>query len=186
MVLTYNADARGNSPILYVNAAVRADFSVDIAPSGTRTTDAGSNFRIGNSVDGSRTHDGLIDEVRLYKGRILTVAEVTEHYAGVFADETGLAAHYKMDEGTGTSVADSSGNANTGTLSGAGATWSTTVHSPLDETVTWATDKIFHTVASPASHRYWRTIIESPAGTETMKKILLLNRALGAFEKGVA
>ena len=92
--------------------------------------------------------------------------------------------HWTFDEASGAAL-DTSGNGNDGAFT-ANATRSETVYSPLDETITWAADKIFHTIASPASYRYWRMLIESPAGTETMKKILLLNRALGAFEKGVA
>ena len=41
-------------------------------------------------------HSGGLDEVRIYD-RALEDAEIAEHYAGVFDDETGLIAHWSFD-----------------------------------------------------------------------------------------
>lgn len=56
--------------------------------------------------------DGTIDEARIYN-RALSPAEVEKLYRWA----PGPVAHWKFDEGTGTSANDSSGNSNTGTLS---------------------------------------------------------------------
>lgn len=90
---------------------------------------------IGMRFTGSSNFNGSIDEVRIYNVS-LTAAEVYALYdsnksaylnikddptLGI-TDETGLVAYYKMDAGTGSSsstVVDSSGKGNTGTVSGA-------------------------------------------------------------------
>jgi len=53
-----------------------------------------------------------VNEMRIYT-RALSATEVTEHYNGIYTDETDLAAHWKMDENAGDALADSSLNANT-------------------------------------------------------------------------
>lgn len=52
-------------------------------------------------------------------------ANIAMHFAPQAADSgpSGLVAHWKFDEGSGSTTADSSGNGNTGTISG--ATWTT-------------------------------------------------------------
>ena len=68
---------------------------------------------------GNEYLNGKVDETRIYN-RALSPAEVAQLYN--FAP--GPKAHLKMDEGSGISAADSSGNSNTGTLND-GPTWST-------------------------------------------------------------
>ncbi|HEV2521700.1 MAG TPA: LamG domain-containing protein [Candidatus Acidoferrales bacterium] len=58
--------------------------------------------------------NGTIDDVRVYS-RALSAAEITALYN---AGNGGLVGWWKMDEGTGTSAADSSGQGNTMTLDG--------------------------------------------------------------------
>ena len=59
---------------------------------------------------------GQIDEVRIWK-RALTQTEIRNNMSKKLAGtESGLVAYYKMDEGTGTIVEDSSPNSNNGTL----------------------------------------------------------------------
>ena len=65
---------------------------------------------------------GLIGEVLLY-GRVLSEAEITALYNGQAATG-GLRGWWKLDEGTGDTARDSSGNNNHGTLEG-GAVWFT-------------------------------------------------------------
>lgn len=59
---------------------------------------------------------GTLDEFRIYS-RTLSATEVV-----VLAQDPTLAAHFRFDEGTGISAADSTGNGHDGTLS-AGVTW---------------------------------------------------------------
>ncbi|HSI20580.1 MAG TPA: LamG domain-containing protein [Verrucomicrobiae bacterium] len=66
---------------------------------------------------GANRYLGSLDDIRVYS-RAVTATEVAELYQGKATSNTGLAAWWKLDEGTGTSVADSSGNGATGTLAG--------------------------------------------------------------------
>jgi len=59
--------------------------------------------------------DGSLDEVRIYN-RGLSPTEVLEHYNGIFKDESNLQLYYGMDEGSGTTVHDGSGNGRDGTM----------------------------------------------------------------------
>jgi hypothetical protein len=71
-----------------------------------------------------RHFNGRIDEVRILS-RALAPDEVRGDYnaQGHYPARSGTAAWYHGDEGTGTTLADASGNGNTGTISG--ATWAT-------------------------------------------------------------
>ena len=78
---------------------------------------------------------GNIDEVALWDS-VLTADEITAIYnsgtptdltvdAGDYASSSDLVGYWRMEENTGTTVADSSSNSNTGTLTN-GAAWSST------------------------------------------------------------
>ncbi len=66
--------------------------------------------------------DGMLDDLRIYD-RALSEAEVQTLAANL---DVGLAAHWKFDDGAGTTALDSSGNGNHGTLTN-GPTWATGV-----------------------------------------------------------
>ena len=72
-------------------------------------------------------YNGFIDEVRIYN-RALSAEEATQHYFnGVYSNESGLVGKWLMDENSGGTAYDTSGNANDGTISG--AAWSTNIFS---------------------------------------------------------
>ncbi|HWA51560.1 MAG TPA: DUF2341 domain-containing protein [Patescibacteria group bacterium] len=72
-----------------------------------------------DTTSGSNPWSGLINDVRLYN-RALSPAEISQLYNYA----PGPVAYWKMDEGTGTNVNDSSGNGNTGTWNGTlGSQW---------------------------------------------------------------
>jgi hypothetical protein len=76
---------------------------------------------IGRYPNGTIRHfNGRIDEVRILS-RALTSDEVRGDYnaPGHYPARSGTAAWYHGDEGTGTTLADASGNGNTGTIYGA-------------------------------------------------------------------
>jgi len=79
-----------------------------------------NNLYIGSRGD-ARYFNGLIDEVRIYN-RTLSSAEITEHYDGIFSNETGLAGLWHFDEESGETAYDSSPFDNDGTLI-KGAEW---------------------------------------------------------------
>ena len=75
-----------------------------------------SELAIGDDPYGSGFTGGL-DDVRIYN-RNLSAAEISDLYTNA------LVGWWKMDEGSGTTTADSSGNGNTGTLTNS-PTWTT-------------------------------------------------------------
>jgi hypothetical protein len=110
--VVYNQEDR----IIYINGS-----EVGRQTIGSGTVNFGGGLYIGTDKSGQGL-SGIIDDVRIYN-RALSATEVEQLYEGRFTDTTGLVGHWKMDEGTGTTVADSSGNGNTGTING--ATWQT-------------------------------------------------------------
>ncbi len=115
----YIADSGGTlsatgftSPTIYVNGAVSSTVTANVWQLVTITTNtaiSASAFALGKI--GSNYFDGTMDEVRLYN-RSFSPLEVRQLYN--FAP--GPIGHWNFDEGTGTSTADDSGNANTGTI----------------------------------------------------------------------
>jgi hypothetical protein len=97
---------------LYRNGVEVNNASGIPAISGVGTAEIGA-FQNGN------LWNGLIDDVRVYN-RALSPSEVSRLYDWA----PGPVAHWKLDERTGTSAFDSSGNANTGTLTN-GPQWAT-------------------------------------------------------------
>lgn len=79
IAITYNDSASSNTPLFYVNGVLKAiDTNNSTTPVGSARTDASSNLIIGNvSAGGSRSFDGIIDEVSLFDVE-LTQAEVVE------------------------------------------------------------------------------------------------------------
>jgi len=72
--------------------------------------------------------EGKIDDVRFYN-RELSLAEVPDHLAGIYNNESGLVGAWHFDDASGTIASDSSGFGNNGTLQN-GPTW--TRLSPTD------------------------------------------------------
>ena len=96
-----------------------------------------NSMNIGGTNGGTVTalFKGSLDEVRVYN-RALSASEIWGLYQAGAADkmnsadsqgdalEKGLVGYWKLDDASGTSATDSSGNANTGTLTN-GPTWTT-------------------------------------------------------------
>ena len=71
---------------------------------------------IGQGTGGTQFFNGLIDELRIW-GDVRTAGEISANYnQGVASDSDNLLAYYKFNSGSSTSLTDSSGNGNTGTL----------------------------------------------------------------------
>ena len=75
----------------------------------------GQPSKIGSRA-GSLFWDGVLDGMRIYSARVLTAAEVGDHYRGRYDDESRLVGRWEFDEGAGVTANDSSGNGNHGTL----------------------------------------------------------------------
>jgi hypothetical protein len=89
---------------LYIDGVKKDDTSIAYDTINTNT----ANVLISHAAP--HYFDGLIDEVRIYN-RALSVAEIRYHY-----NRGGPVAHWKFDEGSGTTTYDGTNNNNDGTL----------------------------------------------------------------------
>ncbi|MBC8090373.1 MAG: LamG domain-containing protein, partial [Pseudonocardia sp.] len=112
--LTGVYDEGAKQTYLYVNGTRVATASY------TSTWNAAGAFRVGGFRWAGSTQnpwDGGVDDVRVWN-RAVSAPELR-----TLADAAALAGQWSLDEATGITTADASGNANTGTL-GSGASWS--------------------------------------------------------------
>jgi hypothetical protein len=114
LVGVYDSAAPAGQQIkLYVNAGTPVVAGRTSVWTSTEGFQVGRSFFNGAYVD---NFNGRIDEVRSFR-RALTAAEIT----ALYGDSPTLA--YDFEENAGTTVNDNSGNGDTGTLGGAGTTW---------------------------------------------------------------
>lgn len=116
VVITYD----GANVIFIKNGVVFATVAQTTNPAGESVASY-----IGNRGDLVRGLNGLVGDFRIYKGRVLSTAEAAALFRREEIDSTNLSAHWKADEGSGSTLNDSSGNSNTGTITG--ATFSTQI-----------------------------------------------------------
>lgn len=104
----------GTTGTLYIDGA-----AAKIATSTVKDILAVRDFAIGiDRRDSVSYFSGSIDDARVYN-RALSETEIADLYKGSQADSTGLVGHWNLNEGSGTTANDLSGNSNTGTISGA-------------------------------------------------------------------
>lgn len=81
VVVTYNHDSDGNTPIIYLNENV-VPLSINQSGTGAVDDDSGNNFYIGNANRNAafnRSSDGFIASTKIYN-RIITAAEVHQNF----------------------------------------------------------------------------------------------------------
>jgi len=111
-------DLAGGTIALYKNGSQTASAPAAFAqPRTPNTVSTSATIGAQDDASGNFFH-GDLDDVRVY-GRALTGQEVRD-----LVMKDCLMAHWKFDEGTGSSAGDASGNGVAGTLAG-GATWGT-------------------------------------------------------------
>lgn len=114
----------GSSMKLYINGVL------DASKSQTGSVNSNGAFNVGYLYNTSRNFNGKIDEVRVWK-RALSQTEISQNMCNVTLPATSLAAYWKFNEGSGSSVQDSSGNGITLTLTGVDASnWGTDIPCP--------------------------------------------------------
>ncbi|SVD95064.1 uncharacterized protein METZ01_LOCUS447918, partial [marine metagenome] len=101
---------------LYVDGVLESTLVPTLALSST------INLTLGRDVSGYWL-DGELDEVRLWSLARSEQQILENMHLTLDGSETGLLGYYQMNEGSGTTVADNSGNGNDGTIYG--ATWDT-------------------------------------------------------------
>lgn len=111
----------GSNIRFYINGTIVGSPVAQTTNPSTNSND----LTIGNRAGTDRTFSGKIDEPTIFKGRALTAAEISQYYYTGVLSTTNLSGRWLFDEGSGTTATDSSGNGNTGTITG--ATYSTDV-----------------------------------------------------------
>jgi hypothetical protein len=129
IVIVFDKSVSTNQPQVYLNG-VSQHMTQSTVNSGAFTSDAASRLVIGR-----RWADyliGAIDEVQLYT-RALSITDVSDIYAGGVGHYgpvgANCVANWHLDEGSGSSAADATGNGNTATLQ-AGTTWALGIIDP--------------------------------------------------------
>lgn len=111
----------GSTVKIYVNGVAGSNGSQ--SGSQTATTE---HLDIGRLDSNSYNFSGILDDLRIYNVA-LTAGQVAAMYANTTpAPTSGLIGHWKLDDGSGTTAVDSSGNGNNGTLVN-GPTWTADV-----------------------------------------------------------
>lgn len=106
---------------IYINGVL------DASRTQTGSINSSGPFNIGYSYNTSRNFNGRVDEVRVWK-RALSQTEISQNMCNVTLPATSLSAYWKFNEGSGTSVQDTSGNGVSLTLTGVDSTnWGTDV-----------------------------------------------------------
>ena len=118
----------GSSWSLYLDGT-----ALSITNSTSRPRSPAGELTMGSTTFGGAPFKGQIDEVRLWT-RALSTSELEAGYGELTGSESDLAAHWKMDEGSGTTTSDNSGNGYTATLQNA-PTW-TSSNAPWPPKVT--------------------------------------------------
>jgi len=111
----------GSSMKIYINGVL------DASKSQTGSVNSNGAFNVGYLYNTSRNFNGKVDEVRVWK-RALSQTEISQNMCNVTLPASSLAAYWKFNEGSGSSVQDSSGNGITLTLTGVDASnWGTDI-----------------------------------------------------------
>lgn len=120
---SYNGTSDAAGLTLYIDGTAVSAATVSNTLSATMVT-AGVNARMGTITDDSLDFNGNLTDTAVYS-RVLTATEMADiHFSGIYPADN-LYARYKFDEGSGVTLADSSGNARNGTITA--ATWSTAI-----------------------------------------------------------
>lgn len=111
----------GSNMKIYINGVL------DATKAQTGSVNSTGAFNVGYLYNTSRNFNGKVDEVRVWR-RALSQTEISQNMCNVSVPATSLAAYWKFNEGSGSSVQDTSGNGVTLTLTGVDASnWGTDV-----------------------------------------------------------
>jgi len=121
---------------MYVNGVLEAEVPSTTLPGDTTITPLWVGRTSDAPVDegAGEFFGGHIDELRIWNAA-QSADDIRDNLnRKLIGDEPGLVAYYRMDEGTGQTMADSSPNTNAGTL--LGPAWTTST-APLGDAATW-------------------------------------------------
>ena len=126
----------GRQVLFYINGVLVETVTVNFTGDGGTTL---TNAWIGTADGTAEYWSGSIDLVKVYKGEARSAANILLYKDEHPPNSANLKGYWKMDDASGTTVTDVSGNSHTGTLTG--GTW--------QESGAWATP----TYADPICHK---------------------------------
>lgn len=111
----------GSNMKIYING------TLDATKAQSGSVNSTGAFNVGYLYNTSRNFNGKVDEVRVWK-RALSQTEISQNMCNVSVPASSLAAYWKFNEGSGSTVQDTSGNGVTLTLTGVDSSnWGTDV-----------------------------------------------------------
>jgi hypothetical protein len=97
--------------VLYVDGTQVASGS-----GSTESRDASDQIRIGSIQTGNNFYNGLIDEIRIWDVARSQTQIRSNQFQSLTGSEAGLVAYWRCDDGSGTTLTDSTGHGDDGTL----------------------------------------------------------------------
>ena len=83
VVVTWDGTPTATNVLMYVDGVAVGSYATTTSALGARVSDASANIYLGNEVNGGRTLDGVLDDVRVYN-RVLSPTEIQAvHRAGL-------------------------------------------------------------------------------------------------------
>lgn len=117
--VTYDSSSLSNNAIFYYDGTTPSVITAQ-SPVGSLQAD-NTIFTIGNNSNNNRNFGGYLNDIKWFN-RVLTSSEVSALYYNNSNPSNTLVGYWRLNENTGSTATDFTGNAN-GTITG--ATWST-------------------------------------------------------------
>ena len=149
---------------IYINGNLDASFNTNAPlPIGNES------WLLGKRWDSNETFSGIMDEIRIWNVSRTQAQIQTSMNTDVPVSSAGLRAYYKLDESTGTSASDATGNGYTGTLIN-GPTWqvpSTSILGGSQATVLWSPGGQTTNSITVATSGTYSAVVTSAAGCQS-------------------
>lgn len=162
VAFTYSGSSASSGIKLYLNGK-RVDDTDGNAGSYTAMENKASTLKIGGRTESSNYANGKIRDARLFNSE-LTADNISSLYQTGTNPSTPLG-WWKLDEGTGTTAADSGSGAHDGDLTGHAPTWVSAPSEYASRSQTTSTD-LMSGLGSTAVSNFKYTTAKKPGGTE--------------------
>ena len=114
----------GNRWQLFLDGVLETELTIGQPPAAAGNQHAAIGTALTSTGAAASFFDGVIDEARIWN-RALTASEIQTNMNVEITSATGLVAHWGLNEGTGTSVGDSTATPAVGTITGTSWAWAT-------------------------------------------------------------